>query len=120
MLADFTALLSPLNLRPIDASMLVLVEANPGITLSALGQLLAVQRANMVPIVARLEEYGYISRIALDGRSFGLTLTDSGRKTCTKVSKAIETHEQQIMRRIPDAHREYLVPALKALWQNGK
>jgi hypothetical protein len=49
MSAEFSALLHPLNLRPTDASMLVLIGANPGITQSALGQAMGVQRANMAP-----------------------------------------------------------------------
>jgi hypothetical protein len=49
MSAEFSALLHPLNLRPTDASMLVLNGANPAITQSALGQAMGVQRANMAP-----------------------------------------------------------------------
>jgi DNA-binding MarR family transcriptional regulator len=115
--AEFSALLQPLGLRPTDASMLVLIEANPGITQSALGQNLGVQRANMVPLVSRLEECGYISRVAVDGRSFGLKLTTPGIQICSKVKKAIEIHQQQIIARIPEMHREHIVPALKALWK---
>lgn len=118
MLADFSALLAPLGLRPTEASMLILVEANPGITPSALGQALAVQRANMVPLVARLDESGYVDRVALDGRSFGLSLTEAGSKICSKVKQAVEIHERGIMERIPEVHREHLAPALKALWQS--
>lgn len=115
--AEFTALLEPLSLRPTDASMLVLIDANPGITQSALGQNLSVQRANMVPLVARLEESGHITRIAVDGRSFGLQLTKQGADVCGKVKDAIKIHQQQINARIPEVHRDHLVPALEALWK---
>jgi DNA-binding MarR family transcriptional regulator len=118
MLAEFSALLHPLGLRPTYASMLVLIEANPGITQSILGQAMGVQRANMAPLVARLEACGYLGRIALDGRSFGLKLTKPGAQVCGKVKDAIEIHQQKIFMRIPELHREHLVPALKALWQN--
>lgn len=118
MQAEFAALLMPLALRPTDASMLVLIEANAGITPSALGQMLAIQRANMVPIVSRFDECGYIKRIALDGRSFGLTLSDEGTRVCAKVKLAMKTHEHRIMERIPEKHRAHLVPALKALWSS--
>lgn len=116
--AEFAALLQPLNLRPTEASMLVLIGANPGITQSTLGQAMGVQRANMAPLVARLEESGYLGRMAVDGRSFGLQLTDSGVQVCDQVKDAIEMHQQKILARIPEAHRDHLVPALKALWQN--
>jgi DNA-binding MarR family transcriptional regulator len=115
--AEFSAMLHPLGLRPTDASILVLIEANPGVTQSALGQNLGVQRANMAPLIARLEECGYIARIAVDGRSFGLKLTRSGAQLCGKVKAAIKIHQQQIIQRIPEMHREHLVPALQTLWQ---
>jgi DNA-binding MarR family transcriptional regulator len=115
--AEFAALLEPLGLRPTDASILVLIDANPGITQSALGLNLGVQRANMVPLVARLEDNGYISRIAVDGRSFGLELTKAGAEVCGTIKEAIKIHQQQINARIPEVHRDHLVPALKALWK---
>jgi DNA-binding MarR family transcriptional regulator len=116
--AEFSALLHPLNLRPTEASMLVLIGANPGITQSALGQAMGIQRANMAPLVARLEETGYLGRIAVDGRSFGLQLTESGSQVFGQVKDAIAMHQQKILGRIPEAHREHLLPALKALWQS--
>jgi DNA-binding MarR family transcriptional regulator len=114
--AEFAALLHPLGLRPTDASMLVLIKANPGITQSSLGQNLGVQRANMVPLVARLEESGYITRVAVDGRSFGLALTEFGAEMCGKVQEAMNIHQKQIFQRIPAADRGHFVPALRALW----
>lgn len=96
--------------------MLVFIEANPGVTPSALGQVMGVQRANMVPLVVRLEASGYLARVEVDGRSFGLTLTEQGAEICTKVKGVIATHQRQILERIPEAHREHLIPALKALW----
>lgn len=115
--AEFSNLLSPLGLRPTDASMLVLIEANPSITPSALGQALGVQRANMVPLVAKLEQAGYVSRVPVDGRSFGLTLTKPGTEICDQVKTAIKIHQRQIIERIPEMHRDHLIPALNALWQ---
>jgi DNA-binding MarR family transcriptional regulator len=117
MQTEFSAMLQPLGLRPTEASMLVLIDANTGITQSALGQILGVQRANMVPLVSRLEEGGYILRVAVDGRSFGLKLTLSGIQICRTVKHAIELHKQQIIARIPEMHREHIVPALNALWE---
>jgi DNA-binding MarR family transcriptional regulator len=117
MLLEFSALLQPLGLRPTDASILVLISANSSLTQSALGQAMGVQRANMAPLIARLEECGYLDRIEVDGRSFGLELTPSGAQISIRVQEAIATHQQRIFERIPELHREHLVPALKALWQ---
>jgi DNA-binding MarR family transcriptional regulator len=117
MLLEFSALLQPLGLRPTEASILVLITANPKITQSALGQAIGVQRANMTPLIARLEECGYLARIEVDGRSFGLDLTPPGAQISVQAQEAIATHQQRIFERIPELHREHLVPALMALWQ---
>lgn len=117
MLAEFSALLAPLNLRPTEASLLMLIDANPAITPTALGQLLGIKRANMVPLVARLDEWGYTARKSIDGRSFGLTLTVAGNTICKEVKAAVALHERQLLDRIPQEYREHLGNALNALWQ---
>ena len=55
--------LAPLGLRHVDASLLLILGARPGTTQSEAGRLLDIQRANMVPIVARLETRGLVGRL---------------------------------------------------------
>lgn len=113
---EFVALLSALGLRASDASTLFLIEANPDITPSALGNLLGIQRANMVPIVARLEKANLIQRVPLDGRSYGVNFTSEGQDMYKKVNHVIKQHEAEIISRIPPESREHFVAALEALW----
>ena len=78
-LADLNRRLAPLGLRHAGVAMLMLVEARPGITQSQAGRMLDIQRANMVPFVARLERLGVIRRRQVDGRSqasVGVTLVE--------------------------------------------
>ena len=77
--AELAARLAGVGLRQSDVSLLMLVAANPGTTSSALGRQLDIQRANMVPILKRLEDGGLIARAPIDGKSQGLALTDAGR-----------------------------------------
>ncbi|MFM9851199.1 MAG: MarR family winged helix-turn-helix transcriptional regulator [Sphingomonadaceae bacterium] len=116
MQLEFAALLAPLGLRPSDASILVLIDANPGMSPGAIGQALGIQRANMVPLVARLETSGYLTRVEVDGRSFGLNLSHAGEHICRQVKDAMAEHQRLIFERIPPQHRDHLIPALKALW----
>ncbi|MEQ1640280.1 MAG: MarR family transcriptional regulator, partial [Novosphingobium sp.] len=53
VMGEFVARLEPLGLRLSDVSALLLVGANPGVTASQLGRMLDIQRANMVPMIAR-------------------------------------------------------------------
>lgn len=108
--------LSELGLRPSEASILLLIQANAEITPSALGQMLGIKRANMVPIIARLERKDLVLRTALDGRSYGMSLTPLGKKTHAKVNDVIKSHEDDIIARIPKEDQEHFVSALKSLW----
>lgn len=113
---EFSTLLAELELRASDASTLFLVGANPDITPSAIGTLLGIQRANMVPIIGRLEKKGLIRRVALDGRSYGVNFTEAGREMYEKVNQIISQHEADILSRIPAESRKHFIAALKTLW----
>ena len=78
MLVDLARRIEPLGLTLTEMSVVQLIAANPGIRQSEIGKALAIKRANMAPIIAALESRGHVSRVALDGRSQGLNLTDSG------------------------------------------
>ena len=97
--------------------MLVTIADNPRITPSDLGKALGIQRANMVPMVARMEERGVVARSPIDGRSFGLELTVQGTALCDEARQIMTTFEQRLLQRVPSEHRDHLLPALKALWQ---
>jgi DNA-binding MarR family transcriptional regulator len=115
--AELAARLTRVGLRQSDISLLMLVEANPGTTASALGRQLDIQRANMVPILKRLEDAGLIERAPIDGKSQGLALTDAGRATLAEGRQVIERFETELLERVPPEHRAHLLPALNALWR---
>ncbi len=118
-LSELNQRLADLQLRHTDVSLLLLIEANPGITQSDAGRLLDVQRANMVPFIARLEALGLISRRQVDGRSQGLSLTAGGDALTHKAQAVIDAYEAELISRVPSELREHLVPILLALWQRG-
>jgi DNA-binding MarR family transcriptional regulator len=114
--AELSSRLAPLELRQVDASLLMLIGANPDVTASALGRQLDIQRANMVPLLKRLEDAGLIDRKPLDGKSQGLVLTEAGEEKCQQAKAIIEAFEAEMLKRVPEPHREHLLPALYALW----
>ncbi len=108
--------LEPLGLRQVTVSLLFLVEANPDITASALGRQLEIQRANMVPLLKKMEEADLIKRRPIDGKSQGLILTENGQSVSLQAHKIVDDFESELLQRIPEPHREHLLPALNALW----
>jgi DNA-binding MarR family transcriptional regulator len=115
--AQLARRLAPLGLRQVDVSLLILVAENEGATASALGRQLDIQRANMVPLLKRLEDAGWIARAPLDGKSQGLHLTAAGTALLTRAHAVVEGFERELIARVPPEHRAHLLPALNALWQ---
>lgn len=117
--AELSTRLAPLGLRQSIVSVLLLISENPGITASAVGRHLDIQRANMAPLLKRLEDAGLIERLPLDGKSLGLDLTDAGREKMERARAIVAGFEDELLQRVPSEHREHLLPALTALWYQG-
>jgi len=115
--AELSARLAPLGLRQSVVSVLILIGANPGVTASAIGRQLDIQRANMAPLLKRLEDAGLIKRLPLDGKSLGLDLTADGQDKLLQARAVIDDFEAEILSRIPAEHRAHFLPALEALWR---
>ena len=115
--ADLAARLTALGLRQSDVSVLILIAENPGVTASAIGRALDIQRANMVPLLNRLEDAALIARTPIDGKSFGLDLTAHGRRQLAEARAVVDRFEAELIARVPPEHRAHLLPALEALWR---
>ena len=115
--AELAGRLTGLGLRQSEFSVLILIAENPGVTASALGRALDIQRANMVPLLNRLENGALIDRAPLDRKSLGLDLTPHGRALLAKARAVIEQFETELIARVPPEHRPHLLPALEALWR---
>jgi DNA-binding MarR family transcriptional regulator len=116
-LGELNERLAPLGLRHAGVALLMLVEARPGITQSQAGRILDIQRANMVPFVARLEGLGVIRRRQVDGRSQALELTSRGRALLERARRVVASHDAELIERVPEKLRPMVLPVLMALWQ---
>ena len=116
LMADLaTELADKAGLRPAEASVLGVIGRNPGTKSAAVGKLLGIARANMAPLLARLENRGLVHRRRVDGRSFGLFLTEEGADIAACVDEVMESHETASMKEIPAALQQSLVAALQIL-----
>ena len=116
-LAELNRRLAPLGLRHAGVTLLMLIESRPGISQSEAGRILDIQRANMVPFVARLEECGLIVRRPVDGRSQALDLTVRGRRLLARAQRVVAEHEAVLLERVPAELRAMVLPVLTALWK---
>jgi DNA-binding MarR family transcriptional regulator len=118
-LTEFGRRLAPLDLRPIDAALLVLLDAAPQVTHSEVAATLGLRRPNLVPVVAALQTRGLLERKRVDFRSEGLVLTQQGEALLEKVRRIIALHEEQLIERVPPELRPMVLPILTALWGRG-
>lgn len=108
--------LANFSLRHTEFSLLQLIGANPGIKQSEACRLLEIKRANMVPLVAGLEQRGLIARKPIDGRSQGISLTRSGRTLAKKAIAVVTEFEQGLIDSIPKNLQKHVEPILLAIW----
>lgn len=117
MLGDLTRRLEPVALTPVEASVILLIGGNQGLTQSAIGRALGIQRANMAPLVARLETRGLLARNPADGRSHTLSLTADGTSVHDAVMHITNEHEALLLKRIAPSDRAAFLRALDSLWR---
>lgn len=119
MLMDLSRRVASLELTVTEMSALLLIEANPRITQSEIGRVLAIKRANMTPLAAGLLARGLISRQAVNGRSQGLMLTQAGVDVVARAHTRIAENEARLLMSIPKAERKRLIELLNAVWNSG-
>jgi DNA-binding MarR family transcriptional regulator len=108
-------ILGAFDLRITEASILVIVQANPGCRQSDIGRALNIASANLTPMLHKLEKRGLISRIPLDGRTNALDLTKAGHSKAEDCLKAMQDFEAFLVEQIRPLQETDLNSALKSI-----
>jgi DNA-binding MarR family transcriptional regulator len=111
---DFAATVAELS--PGRVGILLLIEANPGVTQSRLAQAVALERSTMVGVLHVLEGRGLVERRrGADRRTNGLWLTPGGRGLVARLKRRIQQHERRVAARLSLSEREQLIGLLEKL-----
>ena len=111
---DFAASVGELS--PGRVGILLLLEANPGVTQSGLARAVSLDRSTMVGIVDMLEGRGLVERRrGEDRRTNGLWLTAEGRTTVARLKRRIQAHERRVAARLSAEERGQLLALLEKL-----
>ena len=111
---DFAS--SVAELSPGRVGILLLLEANPGVTQGRLAQAVSLDRSTMVGVVDMLESRGLIERRrGADRRTNGLWLTAQGRAVVARLKRRIQAHERRVAARLSPLEREQLMALLGKL-----
>jgi DNA-binding MarR family transcriptional regulator len=112
---DFIQALEPMKVRPAQYSVLLIVEANPGRSQAAIGQMLGIERARLARLLHELERRKWVNRRASgsDGRSHSLHLTANGRNALAKIKILAERHEAQLANFVGRKRHQQLMELLR-------
>ncbi len=110
---------TPLKLRPVDFSLLMLLLANASATPKQVAQALAVPPPKVTGLVDVLVERGLVARRrnAADGRAQDLLLTARGRELATRAHRLSLTMESAMLQALSPAERAMLGELLAKLAQ---
>ena len=98
---------------------LVLIEANTGISQSAIASALRFDRSTLVQIIDRLEARGFVVRevSAHDRRSHALKLTADGEAALADLKRIISAHEDHMTRVLSPEEKTQLLALLTRIHQ---
>jgi DNA-binding MarR family transcriptional regulator len=101
---------------PGRAGILLLIEANPGVTQSRLAQAVGLDRSTLVGVLHALEARSVVERRrGEDRRTNGLWLTRAGEALVASLKRRIRTHERRVAARLSAAERTQLLVLLEKL-----
>ncbi|HVL34124.1 MAG TPA: MarR family winged helix-turn-helix transcriptional regulator [Burkholderiales bacterium] len=104
------------ELSPGRVGLLLLVEANPGVTQSRLAQALGVDRSTLVGLIDVLQKRRLLERRrGEDRRTNGLWLTAVGARAVATLKRRIQRHERRVAARLSEGERAQLVGLLEKL-----
>ncbi len=104
----------PMSLRPVDFSILMLLQANDGCTPKTLSSALAVSPPHLTILLDRLQARRLVSRerSEIDRRAQCVRLTDEGRALAARAAATAATMERPLLHRLSSAERAMLFELL--------
>ena len=114
---DLLAALKPFDLRVTDLSVLLVIEATPGLQQRVIGDVLRIQRPNLVTIIDQLEARGLVKRgpVPGDRRAYALSLTVAGEALLKKAKAAHAQHDRKVLDALGDIDKAQMLAALERI-----
>ena len=105
------------NAYPWRLAILVLIDANPGLTQVALARATRRDTSSLTPALDDLCAGGLVTRIrqARDRRSYALKLTPLGKKAMLKLKASAIAHERELDRLVGREHRTQFIQTLRRI-----
>jgi DNA-binding MarR family transcriptional regulator len=111
---DFIRTLAEVDIRPAQYSVLLVIEANAGLSQATLAQTLGIERARLVRLLDGLETRNFVQRrrSKTDRRSHTLSLTAQGRSALGRIKAMADEHEARLAQKVGSKRRKTLLRLL--------
>jgi len=115
---DFSSTLGELDMTPGLFGVLVIIDANSGLTQNALAKATHLDRSTVVTVIDKLEQRGLVERRAAvpDRRAHALVLTVAGSKLLKRLKALVSEHEKRLCKNFSIAERDQLVRLLQRIF----
>ncbi|HXW65152.1 MAG TPA: MarR family transcriptional regulator [Burkholderiaceae bacterium] len=115
---DFSSTLGELDMTPGLFGVLVIIDANSGLTQNALAKATHLDRSTVVTVIDKLEQRGLVERRAAvpDRRAYALVLTAAGSKLLKRLKALVSEHEKRLCKNFSIAERDQLVRLLQRIF----
>jgi len=114
---DFTRAIGAGELTPGQYGALVVIDRNPGLSQTRLGQTLGIDRSTLVAVIDRLEARGLVERANApnDRRSYALHASDAGKALLVELTRRVRAHEDYIAGDLGASERAALIASLRRI-----
>jgi DNA-binding MarR family transcriptional regulator len=115
--ADFARSMADIDVTPGQFGVLARITANPGLTQSALGRAMGIERSTVVSVIDRLEKRGLVIRGEAEGdrRANALALSAEGQRLYREATRRVRLHERRIARGLTPAETKSLLGLLRKM-----
>ena len=111
---NFAEVVGASELTPGQFGVLVVIDANAGLSQTRLGSALGIDRSTVVAVIDRLESRGLVVRRPSphDRRSHALHLSEEGKGVLKRITERVLAHEQMIAAKLSEAELASLIELL--------
>ena len=113
--SDFVETVDGAGISPGLFGILVIIDANPGLTQQALADAAHLDRSTVVTVLDKLEDRALVERLAADRRSNGLFLTSDGTSLLRLLKRKVAQHERRVVQNLSARERDQLVVLLQRI-----
>jgi DNA-binding MarR family transcriptional regulator len=117
----FTATMGEADITPGQFGVLSVINSNPGLSQTQLGNALGIDRSTVVAVIDRLEARGLVRRTASpnDRRSHALRLSEEGATLLQRLEAMVRAHERHIGRALSPEDQQTLIRLLDRIAESA-